>query len=86
MSYSIFREAFERGMLVEAFSDGELFKGEVKIRKDRSAEDSREPRMKEEGRIKKEEVGGAADTARFDVRCLIFDVKAIRLRRGYGAI
>ena len=87
MSYSIFREASERGMLVEAFSGGrELFKGEVKIRKDRSAEDSREPRMKEEGRIKKEEVGGAADTARFDVRCLIFDVKAIRLRVTYGAI
>jgi len=42
-------------MLVEAFSGGrELFKGEVKIRKDRSAEDSREPRMKEEGRIRKE--------------------------------
>ena len=32
--------------------------------------------------IRKEEVGGAADTARFDVRCLIFDVKAIGLRRG----
>jgi len=33
-------------MLVEAFSDGELFKGEVKIRKDRSAEDSRKAKKR----------------------------------------
>ena len=49
MSYSIFREASERGMLVEAFSDGrELFKGEVKIGKDRSAQDSRNLAMSKE--------------------------------------
>jgi len=45
-------------LLVEAFPDGrELFKGEVKIRKDRSAQDSRK-REKVEGRIMKEEGRG----------------------------
>jgi len=33
----------------------------------------------------KEELN-AADAAMVDVRCLMFEVKAIRLRRGYGAI
>ena len=36
-------------------------------------------------RTKKEELG-LADAAMFDVRSLMFDVLAIRLRRGYGAI